>query len=62
MKLQESFFFNRKNMMMGELAKRGWDPIQVANFLDHVGVADENAAAVDAAMRRPGYVNQMKTQ
>jgi len=24
-KLQESFFFNRKNMIMAELAKWGWD-------------------------------------
>jgi hypothetical protein len=60
MKLQESFFFNRKNMMMAELAKGGWDPIQVANFLDNVGVADEKPDKVDGAMRAPGYVNPMR--
>ena len=51
MKLQENFFFARKNLMMNQLAQQGWDPIQVANFLDDVGVADENPHTVDRAMR-----------
>jgi hypothetical protein len=56
---QETFFWTRKNAMMTQLQQRGWDPIQVANFLDGVGVADENMAKVDMAMRQPGYVNPM---
>jgi len=38
------------------------DPIAVANFLDHVGIADENANNVDAALRNPNYRNMMTMQ
>ena len=44
------------------MQQRGWDPIQVANFLDHVGVANEDLNKVDTAMRIQGYVNPMKMQ
>ena len=37
--------------MMNQLATQGWDPVHVANFLDDIGVADENWYTVDNAMR-----------
>ena len=47
MKVPENFFMSRKAFMINHLAQRGMDQNQVSQFLDNVGVPDENPQEVE---------------
>lgn len=46
-------------MLIQHVMTQGMDPIQVAAFLDQIGICEENPYWL-GFMQQPGYINAMK--